>query len=527
MYLTNMMLDAFPIIMSSLAALILGGALGFISYKLINKNKTSNAKLSASKMIEDALTEIKNMKKEASLEAIEEAHKLKTETELELKDRKFELQKIEDRLHQREDIIISKEKNIEEKSSRIDERLSFSEKKLAEADKLKDSYDKKLNEVDETLQTISKMTIEEAKNTLISKYENEAKIEASKIAKNIEYEAKENAMAKAKDIITLAVQKCAAEHASEICVTTVALPNEEVKGKIIGREGRNIRSLEQATGVDLIIDDTPETVVISGFDPVRREIARLSLEKLIFDGRIHPGRIEEVVEKVKRDMEITIKEAGEDAVFQTEIIGLHPELIKTIGRLKYRTSYGQNILKHAVEVSLIAGLLAQELGANIMTCKRGGLLHDIGKALDHESEGTHVSIGVELARKYKESEAVVHCIEAHHFDVEFKSLEAIIVQAADAISGARPGARRENLENYIKRLEQIESITKDFKGVDNCYAIQAGREVRVIVNPTEIDDANAFFLAKDIAKRIEDEMQYPGQIKVNVIRETRNSAIAK
>ena len=355
----------------------------------------------------------------------------------------------------------------------------------------------------------------------------EAKRDCATTIRQMEREAEENADKKAKEIVTLAVQKCATNITSEITVTVVPLPNDELKGRIIGREGRNIRAIENATGVDLIIDDTPEAVVLSGFDPVRREIARVALEKLIMDGRIHPARIEEIVEKAQKDVEATIKEAGENAVYESGIIGLHPEIVKVLGRLKYRTSYGQNALKHSLEVCHIAGLLASELGANIKVAKRGALLHDIGKALDHEQEGTHISIGVELAKKYKESPEVIHCIHAHHGEVEFNSLEAIIVQTADAISSSRPGARRELLDAYIKRLENLENIANSFKGVEKSFAIQAGREIRIMVKPEEVNDETMVFLARDIARKIENELQYPGQIKVNVIRETRATDIAK
>ena len=362
---------------------------------------------------------------------------------------------------------------------------------------------------------------------MIDKFEQEAKRDAAILVRNIEDRAKEDANKKAKEIVTLAIQKTAVDHTSETTVSSVNLPNEELKGRIIGREGRNIRALESATGVDLIIDDTPEAVVISSFDPVRREIARISLEKLILDGRIHPARIEEIVEKVTKDIETTIKEEGEAAVFDAGIHGMHPELIKILGRLKYRTSYGQNCLKHSLEVSYLAGLLAVEVGANEKIARRGGLLHDLGKAVDHEVEGTHVSIGVELATKYKESKEVIHCIAAHHGGVEYESLEAILVQTADAISSSRPGARKESLESYIKRLQQLEEIANNFKGVEKSFAIQAGREVRIIVKPEVVKDEDALFLAKEIARKVEKEMEYPGQIKVNVIRETRSVDFAK
>ena len=362
---------------------------------------------------------------------------------------------------------------------------------------------------------------------LVANMKNDAQKEAAVIVKKIEDDAKENGENKARWIIGQALQRCATETTSEMTVSVVSLPNDEMKGRIIGREGRNIRAIEAATGVELIVDDTPESITISGFDPIRREVARLSLEKLIADGRIHPTRIEEIVEKMQREVDKMIKQAGDEACNETGIYNLNPEIVKVLGRLKFRTSYGQNVLKHSIETSIIAGLLASELGANVRVAKRGGLLHDIGKALDHEIEGTHVQIGVDLCRKYGESEEVIHCIEAHHFDVEFKTIEAVIVQVADAISSSRPGARRDSFENYIKRLQQLEDIAKGFKGVEKAYAVQAGREVRIIVKPDQISDSEAMFLAKDIASKIENEMQYPGQIKVNVIRESRFVETAK
>ena len=377
------------------------------------------------------------------------------------------------------------------------------------------------------LQRISGLSKEEAKNQLLADMDKQLTLEKANLIKAAENKVKEESIKNAREVIGYAIQKCAADHTAETTVSIVPLPNDEMKGRIIGREGRNIRSIESATGVELIVDDTPESITISSFDPIRREIARLSLEKLIIDGRIHPARIEELVEKSTKEVEKSIKEAGENACNDVGIFNLNPELVKVLGRLKYRTSYGQNCLKHSVETSIIAGLIATELGANVAIAKRGGLLHDIGKALDHEIEGTHVQIGVDLTRKYKESDEVIHCIEAHHGDVPFHSIEAVIVQVADAISSSRPGARRESFENYIKRLQQLEGICNDFKGVEKSYAIQAGREVRIIVKPDEINDNDAIFLAKDITKRIENEMQYPGQIKVVVIRENRFTETAK
>ena len=371
------------------------------------------------------------------------------------------------------------------------------------------------------------MSKEEAKDLIIKEMEEEAKRDAITIVKDIEKKAKEEGERIAKNIVALAIQRCAVDHASEATVSTVELPNEDMKGRIIGRVGRNIKALESATGVDIIIDDTPDVVTLSSFDPVRREVARLTLQKLVADGRIHPGRIEEVVDKIRREMDAIVKEAGESAVFDAGVYGIHPELVKLLGRMQYRTSYGQNVLKHSLEVSYIAGLLAGELGADVKLCKRAGLLHDIGKSIDHEYEGTHIQIGVELARKYKESEKVIHCIEAHHGDVEANSIEAVLVQAADAISGARPGARRESLEFYIKRLEKLESLANSFAGVEQSFAIQAGREIRVIVKPEQVNDVQTEFLAKDIARKLENELEYPGQIKVNVIREVRKVEYAK
>jgi len=496
--------------------------LKYMAKSTVNKNKDK-----ATSLLEDAKSEAKNMKKEIVLEAKEEVHKLKAECDEEIRERRAEIQKAENRLIQREDFLNTKEETIEKKLENIEkikEDLKNKEdiltKKTQEQDSITASMVKEL-------ERISKLSCEEAKKELISRFEEDAKKDAAILIRNIEEQAKEEANKKAKNILTLAIQKTAVDHTSEITVTSVDLPNEELKGRIIGREGRNIRALEHATGVDLIIDDTPEAVVISCFDPVRREIARLSLEKLILDGRIHPTRIEEIVEKVTKDIENTIKEEGEAAVFDAGIHGLHPELVKILGRLKYRTSYGQNCLKHCLEVSYLAGLLAVEVGANEKIARRGGLLHDIGKAVDHEVEGTHVNIGVELATKYKESKEVIHCIEAHHGGVEYGSLEAIIVQTADAISSARPGARKESLESYIKRLQQLEEIANNFKGVDKSFAIQAGREIRIIVKPEEINDDDALFLAKEIARKVEKEMEYPGQIKVNVIRETRSVDYAK
>ena len=500
---------------------------GMFLNSVISKKKADKNKATAANIIQEALAEAKTVKKEAVLEAKDEVLKLKNECDAELKERRAEIQKAENRIVQREDFITKREMMLDSKIESIEHMKLQLENKEQEIDKAIAEQNKVTEQIVAELEKVAGLSKEDAKNQLIAKFEDEAKKDAAVIVRNIEQTAKDEADKKAKDIITLAIQKCAADHTSEVTVSSVTLPSDEMKGRIIGREGRNIRALENATGVDLIIDDTPEAVVLSSFDPVRREIARISLEKLILDGRIHPTRIEEMVEKVTRDMEVTIKEAGESAAFDAGINGLHPELIKVLGRLKYRTSYGQNVLKHSLEVSYLAGLMAAELGANVNVAKRGGLLHDIGKAVDHEVEGTHVTIGVDLAKKYKENKEVIHCIAAHHGDCEFESLEAILVQAADAISSSRPGARRESLETYIKRLQKLEEIANSFKGVDKSFAIQAGREVRIVVKPNEVNDDEALFMAKDIAQKIEKEMEYPGTIKVNVIRETRSVEYAK
>ena len=444
----------------------------------------------------------------------------RAELDKEIRDRRNELQRTDRRLVQREDALDKKTEAIESRERALDDKQKNVARLESEAQAL---HDKQQGE----LERISSMTSEEARDIIMNRVQKEAYHDAAVMVREIESHAKEEADKKARNIVSLAIQKCAADHVAETTVSVVALPNDDMKGRIIGREGRNIRTLETATGVDLIIDDTPEAVIISGFDSVRREVARIALEKLIMDGRIHPARIEEMVEKAKKEVENSIREAGEQAVFETNLHGIHHELVKLLGRMKYRTSYGQNVLKHSIEVSHLAGVMAAELGADVQLAKRAGLLHDIGKAVDHEIEGTHVTIGADLAKKYHESPAVVHCIMAHHNDVDPESVEAVLVQAADAISAARPGARRESLENYIKRLEKLEEIANSFEGVDKTYAIQSGREVRIIVKPEDVDDAGTLMLARDIVKRIEREMEYPGQIKVNVIRETRAVDFAK
>ena len=514
-------------VVSGVLALLVGAILGAIVYKIVANKKIDKSKNNAVKIIEEAYAEAKSIKKESLLEAKEEAQKVRDEANNEAKERRGELQKQEERLDQREEYLTKKETLLDNKTEQLDnEKAQLELNKQQLNDKIKEHEEIK-EQMLEKLKKISGLTKKEAKDILLENVTEEAKKDAGIIIKRIEDEAKENADKIAREIVVTAIQRCATDLSSETTVTSVTLPNDEMKGRIIGREGRNIRSIESVTGVELIVDDTPESITISSFDPVRREIARLSIEKLIVDGRIHPARIEEIVDKSTKEVEKTIKEAGENACNDVGIYNLNPELIKVLGRLKYRTSYGQNCLKHSIVTSIIAGLLATELGANVAVAKRGGLLHDIGKALDHEVEGTHVSIGVDLAKKYKETPEVIHCIQAHHGDVPFNSVEAVIVQVADAISSTRPGARRESFENYIKRLQQLEEICSDFKGVEKAYAIQAGREVRIIVKPDQIGDSEAVVLAKDITKRIENEMQYPGQIKVVVIRESRFTETAK
>ena len=514
------------IIGAALGSLVLGGGIGFLIFYLVQKNRVGAAQMQASKIVEDAKNEAQAYKKEAMLEAKEESLKIKNELDNEVRERRAEVQRMENRLVQREESLDRKEETLDRKIQAADDLKSQIEAGKQELlNKEKELEDKALN-ITKELERVAGLTQVEAKAQLVASIEDEARKEAGVIVRDIENQARDEGEKKAREIITLAIQKCATDHTSEVTVSSVALPSDEMKGRIIGREGRNIRAIEAATGVDLIIDDTPEAVILSSFDPIRREVARLTLEKLITDGRIHPTRVEDIVEKVKKDIEKTIKEAGENATFEAGIFNLHPELIKILGRLKYRTSYGQNVLKHSLETSYIAGLLAGELGADVQTAKRGGLLHDIGKALDFEMEGTHVSIGIDVAKKFKETPEVIHCIEAHHGGVEYKSLEAILVQVADAISSSRPGARRESLDAYVKRLEKLEEIANSFKGVQSSYAIQAGREVRIAVKPEEVDDTGMIVLAKEIAKKIESELEYPGQIKVNIIRETRASATA-
>ena len=512
-----------PIVVNVIIAacgLLVGALIGYIYRKNIGEKAIGSAEQKAKNLILDAENKSETMKKEAILEAKEEAHRLRSEAERDARERRAEIQRSERRLIQKEESIDRKLENIERKEE------SITQKEQALVNKQKD-LDTVISKQLEELERISGYTVEEAKAILLSNVEKEVRHDASLMIKDIESKAKEEADKKAKYIITNAIQRCAADHVAESTVSVVALPNDEMKGRIIGREGRNIRAIETLTGVDLIIDDTPEAVILSGFDPVRREIARIALEKLIVDGRIHPARIEEMVEKAEREVNAIIKEEGEQAAFEVGIHNLHPELIKLLGRLKYRTSYGQNVLKHSVEVAHLSGLMAGELGLDIKLAKRAGLLHDIGKALDHEVEGTHVDIGIDVLKKYKESDAVINGMAAHHGDYEPKSMEAVLIAAADALSAARPGARRETLDAYIKRLEKLEEIANTTQGVEKSFAIQAGREIRIIAKPDDVNDEEIVFLAREISKKIESELEYPGQIKVNVVRETRAIDYAK
>ena len=511
-------------VIGMIAALIvgaLGGALfGWNRRKATAEREIKSAEDEATRIVNEAYKSAESKKREALLEAKEEILKAKNEHDKEVKDRRNELQRQENRLQQKEENLDRKMENIEKKEEQLSAKLSKLDATQAQAEELKQK------QMDE-LERISGFTAEEAKNYLLKQLEEDVTHESAMKIKEIETRYKEEADTRAREIISLAIQRCAADHVSEATVSVVPLPNDDMKGRIIGREGRNIRTLETLTGVDLIIDDTPEAITVSCFDPVRREIARLALEKLILDGRIHPARIEEMVEKAKREVDMVIKAEGERAIFETNVHGLHPELVKLLGRMRYRTSYGQNVLNHSIEVSHVAGLLAAEIGANVTEAKRAGLLHDLGKSIDHEVEGSHVQIGVELARKYRESENIIHAIHAHHNDVEPHTVVACLVQAADAISAARPGARRENLENYIKRLETLEEITSSFNGVEKSFAIQAGREVRIMIKPEVISEDQMVLLAREIAKKIEDELEYPGQIKVHLLRETKAIEYAK
>lgn len=499
---------------------IAGFVLGSVMRQKANEKEIGSATQEATKIINDALQQAEHTKKASLIEAKDEIHKLRSDADKEIRERRSEVQKQENRLNQREEYLDKRADSIEAKNESLSQKLKDADDKLLEIDSIKKSQF-------DMLEKISGFTQEEAKHQLLASLEEELDTEKSR--KILEYEqmVRDQSEVLAKEIIATAIQRCAADHTAETTVSVVSLPSDDMKGRIIGREGRNIRSIETITGVELIIDDTPEAITVSSFDPVRREIARLTLERLIQDGRIHPTKIEEMFEKSTREVNAIIKQEGEKAVLAANCGPVHPELVKLLGKLRYRTSYGQNVLKHSLEVSYIAGLMAAELGANEKLARRAGLLHDIGKALDHEMEGSHIALGVEYARKYKESEEVIHAIEAHHGDVECKTIVACLVQAADAVSAARPGARRENIESYIKRLQQLEEISTSFPGVERAYAIQAGREIRVMVSPEAVNDERMPYIAHEIAKKIESEMEYPGQIKVNIIRESRVSAVAK
>lgn len=506
--------------MAVILAVIVGVGIGYWLRRRTAEAQIGSAEAEARKIVAEAEAKGESKKKEAMLEAKEDIHRLRQELDRDTRERRGELQRQERRL-------VQKEENLDRKLDSLEKKEEILSGKEAKLDKSQAAIEELHEKQKAELERISSLTVDEARTMLMAEAENDMKHEKALMIKEYEQEAKEEGEKKARDIISLAIQRCAADHVAETTVSVVALPNDEMKGRIIGREGRNIRTLETLTGIELIIDDTPEAVILSGFDPVRRETARIALEKLIADGRIHPARIEEMVDKAKREVEQRIKEAGEQACFETGVHGVHPELVKLIGRLKYRTSYGQNVYNHSLEVAHLAGIMAAELGVDVMVAKRGGLLHDIGKAVDHEVEGPHAAIGANLARKYHESKDVVNAIASHHGETEAATVEAVLIAAADAVSAARPGARRESLESYLKRLTRLEEISESFEGVEKCFAIQAGREVRVMVKPDKVDDIAAVGLAHDIVKKIEAELEYPGQIKATIIRETRVVDYAK
>lgn len=512
------------IVVAVIVSAVIFGAIAFrlgVSHrKKIAEATMGSAEEEAKRIVSEAIKDAEAKKKESLVEAKDEIHRLRNEADKEIRDRRSEVQRQERRIHQKEESLDRKMENLEKKDETLSQKIHDAEERLSEVEGIKRSQF-------EMLERISGFTTEQAKEYLLKALEDELIHEKSVKIMEIEQQTKEEADKRARELVSQAIQRCAADHVAEATVSVVTLPNEEMKGRIIGREGRNIRTLETLTGVDLIIDDTPEAITLSSFDPIRRETARIALERLISDGRIHPARIEEMVEKAKREIDATIKAEGERAVIETGVHGMHIELVKLLGRLRYRTSYGQNVLKHSLEVAYLAGIMASELGEDPTLARRAGLLHDIGKALDHEMEGSHIELGVEVARRYKESEAVIHAIHAHHGDVEAKTVIACLVQAADAISAARPGARRENLENYIKRLEKLEEIACSFEGVERSYAIQAGREIRIMVKPEVVGDDRMVLIARDIVKKIENELDYPGQIKVHLIRESRAIEYAK
>lgn len=507
-------------VLIAVVCLAVGAFGGVMLRKKIAEDKIGSAEEEAKRIVLDGEKQAETRKKEALIEAKEEILKQKNEAEREAKERRSEISKTERRLVQKEENLDKKSENLERKNEQLD-------RKLKEVDAVRAQADEALVKQLEVLEEISGLSVNEAKKQLIEKVESQVKHELAQKLDELETQFKEESEEKARNILSLAIQRCAADHVAEVTISSVALPSEEMKGRIIGREGRNIQKIETLTGVELIIDDTPEAITISGFDPVRREVARIALEKLISDGRIHPARIEEMVEKAQKEVDASVKQAGERATFEVGVHGIHPELIKLLGRLRYRTSYGQNVLKHSIEVAFLAGMMAEELGVDAATARRAGLLHDIGKAFPHDVEGSHVEIGVNAVKKYKESKEVIHAIEAHHNDVEPRTIVAILVQAADAVSAARPGARREDMENYIKRLQKLEEIAASFDGVEKAFAIQAGREVRVMVKPEQVNDEGMKLIARDMAAKIQSEMKYPGQIKINIIRESRAVDYAK
>ena len=515
-----MQIDLIIAIIIAVVTLLVGVVIGFLLRKIGAEKKIGSAEEQARKILEDAIKNAENAKKESIISAKEEIFQIKKEADREIKEREKELGRRERKLTQKEETLDAKLEKIEKKEALLAE-------KLADADNTREEVNKTLQGQLAMLEKIAGLTSEEAKAELVQRLDSEMQHETALKIAEYEERFKDEADTKAKDILSLAIQRFAADHVSEIAISVVEIPGDEMKGRIIGREGRNIRTIENLTGVELIIDDTPDVITVSGFDPVRREIARIALEKLISDGRIHPARIEEMVEKARRDVDLEIKKAGEKAIFETGVHGLHPELIKLLGRMKYRTSYGQNALRHSIEVSMLAGVIAEEMGVDVTQARRAGLLHDIGKAMTAEVDGSHVQLGVDIATKYRENKDIIHAIEAHHNDIEPKSTLDFIIQAADAISAARPGARREDVENYIKRLQKLEEVAGDFEGVEKTFAIQAGREVRIMVKPEVISDDSMKILARDIAKKIESELDYPGQIKVSVIRESRHVDYAK